>query len=523
MNQTTILPFVQPAVRMGCLLYVAAAFFPALSPALALQVTRGPYLQSGTPTNIVVRWRTDLATNSRVQFGLSAAALEWEAAGTNLTMQHIVTLTNLAPDTRYFYAVGTSEGNLAGGTNYCFATSPAGPKPVRIWAIGDSGTASQGWGYAQTGVRDAYYNFTASRPTDVWLMLGDNAYYYGTDQEYQINVFNIYPTLLRQNVVWPTIGNHDASYGLSSAYFQIFSLPTQGQAGGVASGTDKYYSFDYANIHFVCLDSEFSSRAAGSTMLTWLESDLAANTNAWLIAYWHRPPYSMGSHHSDYEGPMIQMRENVVPILESYGLDLMLSGHSHSYERSYLLDGHYGYTWNLDPSMIKDSGSGREDDTGAYLKPGTGPSPRQGAVYVVAGSSGWVSPMHGEHPVMFASLAELGSLVIDVNGDRMDVRFLRETGAIDDYFTILKGAPAASLRIARYRIRDGEIRMQWKSVAGQSYRVESNPNVDATENWEPASADMVASGATSGWTNSLPPGGERLFYRVKEIPGAKKR
>jgi len=221
-------------------------------------------------------------------------------------------------------------------------------------------------------VRDAYLNFTGSRHTDLWLMLGDNAYSDGTDSEYQTAVFdatNGYPTVLRKSVLWPTFGNHDGhsadSSSQSGPYYDIFTLPKSGEAGGVASGTEAYYSFNYANIHFVCLDSEESDRSPSGAMLTWLKADLAANTQQWLVAFWHAPPYSKGSHDSDSESELKEMRQYANPILESYGVDLVLSGHSHTYERSYLLDGHYGDSSTLTSSMIKDSGDGREDGSGA--------------------------------------------------------------------------------------------------------------------------------------------------------------
>ncbi len=53
------------------------------------------------------------------------------------------------------------------------------------------------------------------------------------------------------------------------------------------------------------------------------------------------------------------MRANALPILEANGVDLVLNGHSHSYERSKLIGGHYGSSWTLTPAMIKDGGSGR--------------------------------------------------------------------------------------------------------------------------------------------------------------------
>jgi hypothetical protein len=90
--------------------------------------------------------------------------------------------------------------------------------------------------------------------------------------------------------------------------------------------------------------------------------------------------------------------------------------------------------------MIKDSGSGRPSGTGAYAKPSSGIAPHEGAVYAVAGSSGQASGGTLNHPAMFISLNQLGSMVLDVDGNRLDAKFLRETGAVDDSFTILKGA-----------------------------------------------------------------------------------
>jgi hypothetical protein len=352
------------------------------------------------------------------------------------TTEHVVELSGLKPDTRYFYSVGDLGGALASGPDYFFVTSPlpGTVKPTRIWVIGDPGTFNTGAGN-QVGVRDAYYTFAGTRYTDVWLALGDNAYYSGTDADYQANFFDIYPSIMRQTVLWSTIGNHETYSPLDGdelPYFNMFSFPTHGEAGGLPSGTEKYYSFDYANIHFVCLDSELSDRAVDGPMLTWLKADLEANTRDWLIAFWHSPPYSKGSHDSDNIfdnfGNMTEMRSNAVQLLETYGVDLVMCGHSHIYERSFLLHGHYGFSTELEPAMIKDAGDGRPDGTGAYLKPATDPNRNEGAVYVVAGCSGWATSRTGHHPIMCFDELQTGSLVIDVSGHRLDAKFLRETG-----------------------------------------------------------------------------------------------
>ena len=304
---------------------------------------RGPYVQSATPNSIVIRWRTDEWSDSRVVYGAGPQQLDAAVVDPTQTTEHVVTLSALDPDTKYYYAVGTGDEILAGGdTDHFFVTSPVPgiSRPTRIWVLGDSGTGNSN----ARAVRDAYYDFSADRHTDLWLMLGDNAYDNGTDSDYQDAVFDVYPEMLRRSCLWPTLGNHDAfsanSDDESGVYYDIFTLPRQGEAGGLPSGTEAYYAFDFANIHFVVLDSHESNRDVSGPMLTWLDQDLADTAQDWVVAYWHHPPYSKGSHDSDDDSRLVEMRENAVPILESHGVDLVLAGHSHSYERSFLLDGH---------------------------------------------------------------------------------------------------------------------------------------------------------------------------------------
>jgi acid phosphatase type 7 len=306
-------------------------------------------------------------------------------------------------------------------------------------------------------VRDAYYAYTGTRHTNLWLMLGDNAYSNGTDAEYQAAVFDMYPAMLRKSVLWSTLGNHDGysadSASLTGPYYSIFSLPRSGESGGLASGTEAYYSFDYANIHFICLESFETNRSATGPMLTWLQNDLAATAQPWVIVFFHHPPYSKGSHDSDTEIELREMRQNALPILENAGVDLVLSGHSHSYERSFLIDGHYGGSTTFTSSMKKNGGSGRVDGTGAYQKPTYGIAAHEGAVYAVAGSSGKTTGGLLNHPAMFISLNSLGSMVLDVNGSRLDAAFVDQAGVRRDYFTILKGAAAATAPSAPSNLR----------------------------------------------------------------------
>lgn len=476
--------------------------------AAAPTVTRGPYLQTGTPTGVIVKWRTDFASDSVVRYGLTPGNLNQSATASPLTTEHEVQLSGLTPDTRYYYSIGSSSATQAGGTDYYFVTAPLGPKPTRIWVIGDSG----GMAYGDPGsllVRDAYYQYAGARYTDLWLMLGDNAYNLGTDDEYQRGMFDVYPDLLRKTVVWSTIGNHEY---YTDVYFNIFSFPKNGEAGGVPSGVENYYSFNYGDIHFVNLAGYYSgSRLSNGVMCAWLKADLEANTNKWLIAFWHQPPYTMGSHNSEWEQDLIEMRQNAVPILESYGVDLVLCGHSHVYERSYLLHGHYGSSNSLQASMILNSGSGRVDETGAYVKQTSGPNADRGTVYVVAGSSGWVRGCcYGVHPAMYTSMAEIGSLVLDIDGDTLQGTFVSgDSGGIYDYFTIEKNGTI--VQIVSVSVSGGTTTLAWTSKPGRHYQVEFTTNLGT--GWTPV-GDLIAATGAFTTTSHVTGGALQGFYRV---------
>jgi hypothetical protein len=425
----------------------------------ATTVVRGPYLQSATPTSLVVRWRTDLSERSVVSYGLAADKLTENARSAGVGTEHVVQLNNLQPGTRYFYVVGNApvpppatkagpavEDGPAGAAVNSFTTPPpvGQAQPTRVWVLGDPGTKND----AQRAVRDVYQKFTGTRATDLWLLLGDNAYPDGTDSDYQKAVFEMYPEFLATSPVWPALGNHDAqsanSITQSGVYYDIFTLPTRGQAGGVPSGTEAYYSFDYANIHFICLDSHDSDRTASGPMMQWLKADLADTRRDWIIAFFHHPTYTKGTHDSDRDsdsaGRMNDMRAIFLPVLEAGGVDLVLTGHSHVYERSWLIDGHYGKSDTFDAKAhVRQTGDGRPTGNGVYRKP-RARTEHAGEVSIVTGSAGHASarPVPLNHPVFFLSLNEAGSSVIDINGLQLDFTFLNEQGEKRDWFSLIK-------------------------------------------------------------------------------------
>jgi hypothetical protein len=261
------------------------------------------------------------------------------------------------------------------------------------------------------------------------------------------------------------------------------------------------------------------------------------------------------------------MRQNILPILENGGVDLVLSGHSHCYERSFLLDGHYGLSGTLIPSMKKNAGDGRESGNGAYIKPLTGPRDHFGAVYNVAGSSGQATTGTMNHPAMFFSVLELGSVVLDINGTRLDSTFLRDNGTVRDTYTIIKQGAAdtdgdgmpddyeianglnrhnpadalldldgdGSSNLVEYVFgrsastsdvytfatsvdsMAGTATVSFPTVTGRTYRVMWSETLLSSD-WHPGSPPIAGTGSDAMWVDQGPLTSRR-FYRIEATAG----
>jgi len=438
-------------LRFTCL----ATFLIVALPAFPQKITRGPYLQMQTENSIMICWRTDWPTGSLVRYGTDPAGLNDSADSAIFSTEHRVSVKGLEPATKYYYDIELfSSGTTADKVVWHFETAPpsGSPTPFRAWFLGDFGRGSED----QAAVRNSFIDYRIENKVDFWAWLGDNAYESGTDKEYQDKVFSpgsgyatIFPTL----PFFPSPGNHDYKSINSSAppnehtgpYYDIVEVPQNGEIGGQASGSELYYSFDYANTHFISFNSELKSwfNSKSSPMLNWLRNDLGLNKQTWTVFYCHIPPYSKGSHNSDHmwESQMLWMRLYVVPILEEYGVDLVLGGHSHVYERSMLIQGHddsLSSSFDHTP-MVLDGGNGNFESGNPYWKYSRS---NEGTVYVVCGNGGSVTTNPGlDHPAMAFSYGCdtcLGSFLLNVDGQRLDGEFLSKAGKILDHFTILK-------------------------------------------------------------------------------------
>jgi hypothetical protein len=420
-------------------------------------LTRGPYLQMGNQTAVTLRWRTNTATDSKIEAGTVYGTYTLSATNATSATEHEVRITGLAADTKYYYRFGSSTQTLQSANDNYFTTAPppTTTRKLRIAAFGDCGKNSLDH---QSKTLTAYRNYLANNSleaADAWLLLGDNAYENGTDADYTSNYFNAYgSTILKNHKLYPAPGNHEYDNNASKQsshnvpYFSIFTLPANAECGGVASGNERYYSYDIGNVHFLALDS-YGLENGGTTRLydttgaqvTWVKKDLAANTKKWTIAYWHHPPYTMGSHNSDNTTELVKIREKFIRILERLGVDVILCGHSHGYERSYLLNGYYGNESSFNVSThTKSSSSGKYNGSSNSCPYITAAGGNHGTVYVVSGSAGASGTTQSGYPhnAMPWSVNDGGMTYIEVQENRLDLKFIRMDGTIWDKFTIMK-------------------------------------------------------------------------------------
>ena len=448
-------------------------------------IYRGPYLQLATENSIVIVWRTNGEIEPVVRYGSEPNKLlhairdgavtcrvSVDVAGESAvpiskanvlfdeplgfrahrsptdpdpstrprTYQYEAKISGLSAGKRYYYGVYDDKRLLAGGNkNHCFSTLPTRDTEadLRLWIVGDSGTG----GVEQQQVFDAMRSFAkTTRLPDHFLHVGDMAYGDGADEEFQTNFFDVYQPLLLNTVCWPAMGNHEGhtSRGISQfgPYYDAYVLPTAAEAGGAASGTEAYYSFDIGKVHFVCLDSHDLDRSPTGAMAQWLIADLEETKSDWLIAFWHHPPYTKGSHDSDREQQLVEMRTYIMPLLEAAGVDLVLSGHSHIYERSMLIDGAYA-TPTVAEGVVVDHGDGRPEGDGPYRK-SEGLKPHNGTVAIVAGHGGAGVSRKGTMPIMREIIVENGSLILDIENDTLTGTMIDRRGNERDRFQLVK-------------------------------------------------------------------------------------
>lgn len=187
-------------------------------------------------------------------------------------------------------------------------TLPVKDGSVRFAVIGDTGSGTA----KQHDVGDMMVKYRALFPFEFVLMMGDNMYGGEAPQDFEKKFAEPYRALLDDKVkFYATLGNHDQALQVN---YQNFNMNGK-----------EYYRFKKGNIAFYSLNSNYMDKK----QVKWLEDELAKDTSEWKICFFHHPPYSSAKAH----GSDGQLREVVEPIFVKYGVNVVLTGHDHVYER----------------------------------------------------------------------------------------------------------------------------------------------------------------------------------------------
>jgi hypothetical protein len=380
---------------------------------------------------------------------------------------------------------------------------------------------------------DAYFfnyyndgNFKVMQQTPILPSLGNHDYYNGVSikstfpqtkidsLESNNKISPISPSNpfgLPSTVFGSLISESNFRISRDNPFFNLFSFPTSGlNKYSTTNNSSKkgYYSYNHNNIHFISLDSYGfynnyllfgdTTSSNNNPQFKWLIEDLNATKNnpdiKWTIMFWHHSPYTnAGGHNSDLEVAdefiLRGIREKLIKFLDNanYKIDLVLNGHSHAYQRSKLLKGHYGFSSTFDPSLHNNpllntnfnSNANSDGKFGAisqcpYFKSQSN-TKNEGIVYIVTGSSSQIqrrskapgnsdfttghSALNGSYfrPPFTRSLINSdgtfmvtetvssnvedtygGSFLIEVKGNRLDGKFVNQLGSVTDEFTIMK-------------------------------------------------------------------------------------
>ena len=193
--------------------------------------------------------------------------------------------------------------------------APGDEPTVRLAAVGDFGDP----GSRADATAAAMAAASEWRRYDALVLLGDHVYPRGDPERLEETLFEPFAPLLDAGTeLWPILGNHDVMDGHGPANVEALGMP------------GRWYAEHAADTLFVGLDSNDLDDA----QLAWLDEVLDDSDATWKIVALHHPPYSSG-----YQGSSLEARRLVSPIVERHGVQLVLSGHEHDYERSVPIDG----------------------------------------------------------------------------------------------------------------------------------------------------------------------------------------
>ncbi len=282
-----------------------------------------PYVQATTETTNVIAWRTPVGESSELHYGTDPANLDQVLYDPTVKQIHSFQMTGLTAGTTYYYQV--ISGVITTAVDHFDTAKPDGMAPFSFLHYGDCGY--------NNGVQNSIANLMKAEDIDFAVVAGDIDQ--GNGDNYEEVFFGVYKDLLKEECHFTSIGNHDTYADEAATYLDQFHMPSNNP-----QNTERYYSFTWGNSKFICLDSNLPY-TVGSDQHNWLVDEMQCNDREWLFVFFHHPPYTNAwdllyyvpfQPYYQYEGNT-DMRTDLMPYFEQYGVDYVLNGHSHCYQR----------------------------------------------------------------------------------------------------------------------------------------------------------------------------------------------
>ena len=332
----------------------------ALSFSAKAQVTRYPYVQSVTQKSAIIAWRTASGVLGTVRYGIDSANLIFNKTETVTTTNHALLLNNLQENTKYYYAIYSGTTKLT--SEYFFTAKDSTNNDFSFLQYGDCGY--------NNAIQKQVGALMEADAAEFAVVCGDvdqgGVPHISEDEggdNYDEIFFDVYndgvnAKMLSRECHYTAIGNHDYYANNGAEYDNSFYLPHNN-----AENSERYYSFTWGDAKFIALDviTPFDNTTfplnfasiddrwwtdfrVGSPQYQFLENELKCNDKKWVFVYFHEGPWTnywgadynlpsaLGGDYYQFKGNLMA-RNNLVPLFEQYGVDFVLNGHSHLYER----------------------------------------------------------------------------------------------------------------------------------------------------------------------------------------------
>jgi len=411
-----------------------------------------PYLQNVTPTSITVMWETKRPVVGTVEFG-QQGKFNRKVTEPNAVKIHEVRLTELQPGGSYDYRVRYGDTLLRPAS---FTTAPPpGTREWRLVVYGDNRSNPEAH-------RKNVEQIIKLRPQIV-LNSGDLVARGSVYEQWKPQFFDPLRGLAEYVPIYPCLGNHEQN---SKHYYNYMSLPDD--------NNEVYYSFDYANAHIIALNTNAGDAPfqAGSAQTEWLIRDLEAHRDAeWKIVMFHHPLFAC--HPTRGVAPQRWVWQ---PIFDKYGVDLVVNGHDHYYQRTYAIGNYTG-------------------------------KPRRGVYHLISGGGG-----AGTYPIMpkvhAAYRRRIHHIVaLEVMGDRMIGRAITNDGEVFDAFVLDKQAENSPEEFVAFEVyqlqRDlGKIIQQMPVAVATAEGVTVDTTLEVPNPFQAPIRMKLSWQSTAGWTLS---------------------